>query len=316
MLRNRYMKVVFVFFSLILLLAFVSPAGAANTSEGKVSILDRIERLQDYIAEETYNKAIWFDNFFGDERSEEESLPGTTIKWRNDLIFTENNKPQWERRLHFDVSIPKTEQRFRLFFTSRDVDDIADVNVEDTTDAGYSGDRLKLGYTFIQETLQNFRVNIGWIDAEVRYRYTHSLTDRTKGSFTQSAYWDEGDGVGAVTRIDLEFFPDKKTLIRWSSSGTAEEKTKGYQWDSGLVYFHQLSKRNGVILDASLSGNTNYDYTVDNYHIGMRFRRKFSREWLFYELATEHNWLRESGGVYSPELKFTFRLEIQFGYSQ
>ena len=275
-----------------------------------------LDDLHAYVNNGVYDSAVWFDNFFSEDRSEEESLAGTFIRYRLDFILNEGESLDLKRRLHFDVKLPRAEDKLRLVFTSEKTDELSEIKARDIADSGYRQGSLKLRYNAVEKLLENFSINIGWIDLTLRYRYLHPFNETTSARFTQTGFWDNDDGFGGTTRLDLECWPKKTRLLRWSTSSKYAEETRGLEWASALTYFEQISPRNGLTFNIGLSGITEPESEIDNYNISCSFRRNFYRRWLFYEIRPEYNWPLQEDGIRDSLWRITLRFEIQFAHME
>ncbi|MBN1522626.1 MAG: hypothetical protein JW928_08855 [Candidatus Aureabacteria bacterium] len=272
-----------------------------------------LDRIHDYVEDGVQGSAVWFDNFFGTERSEEESPPETFIRWKGDFVLREGEDFKFKRRFHFDFKLPKLENRFRLILTSEREDDLTEIKPPDIVDADYDSRDLKLRFNAIDLFKKNFHIDVAWLNIKGRFRYTHPLTEKSNARFTQTLFLDEDDGLGETTRFDLEYLMNSTKFVRWSTSGTYSEESSGLDWGSAVVYYQQLSSRNAISFRVGTSGETDPESVITNYNVGFQFRRSFYRRWIFYEIEPEYNWPRHENGSHVPQWKITFRLEVQFG---
>jgi hypothetical protein len=280
-----------------------------------------MDRTHSYVNQRLCEPAAWFDGFFGDPRSFEETPVGTFFRLRNEVRWDETDDYRLRLRLMANISLPRVSDRLRLLvFRDEDLrgefDDDARLEASDT--------RTRLGLRFIarDKTRSRFdvdttlRANLRSLNPVVRarYRYTQPLSDDTQGRFTQVAFWEGQEGFGTTSRLDWEWFIDRRTQLRWTGQGTFSESTDGVDWASSIVGFQQLDARSAIRSELGVSGATRRPrFETDEYFVNFRYRRSFLRRWLFYELQPERAWPRdrESGGR-RGDWRFTVTLEIQF----
>lgn len=286
-----------------------------------------LDRTHDYLARNAIcEPVVWFDSFFGDERFEEESLPTSFVRWRNDFRWDERDGFEYRTQLLSSIHLPKATRKLRLIITGESDENITEIIPEELGEIGGAGrdedNRLDVGlrYTVIEKPKSSFNLQASVrFDfplepfARARYRYTHPLSDRSLARLTQTLFWEREDGFGETTRLDLERLLDERTLLRWANAATFSESTDGVEWGSNLGWFRQFDLKTAVNVDVGAEGETRPDYEVTNYRITARYRRNFYRPWLFYELVPEVYWpLDEDTDERDTVTAFTLRLEVQF----
>ena len=271
-----------------------------------------IDKLHDGFTGNIHKSALWFDRFFGEERTEEEGQPGIFIRWRSDFEWKEGGDVIYRRRIHANFTLPNATEKLRLVFTGEKENNLSDIHIDDTLDAGYEKEKLKFRYNFLDSITKRINIDVGAWTVKLRYRNEYEFYNDKLFRFTQSVFWDDSERFGETTRIDLERRIDDSSLLRWSTSGTYSETSEGLEWGSAVSYFCQISSRNALSFDLSVAGVTEPVSVVQNYRAAIRFRRNFYREWLFYEIEPEIDWPRDDDGNRDSVMAITFRLEVQF----
>lgn len=279
-----------------------------------------LDRSHSYISERLCEPAAWFDGFFGDARSFEETPIGTFIRIRNAAEWDEDGGWSHGLRVRASILLPRVSDRVRLLI-SRDEDLSGELH-DDSSLSDESG-RTRLGLRFIaserSRSQLDFDASIGLgggsLNPEVRsrYRYVYGLTDRTLLRATQSAFWQREDGFGATSRLDWEWLQSRDGLLRWTGQGTASEESDGVDWRSSVVAFRQLDARSALRGEIGVFGYTRPSFEAEEYFVALRYRRQFFRRWLYYELQPQHAWpLDEVTGKRRSDWRFTLTLEVQF----
>lgn len=279
-----------------------------------------LDRSHSYLTQRLCEPAAWFDGFFGDPRSLEETPVGTFFRVRNALQWDETLGWSFATRVRADIELPQVSQRVRLLLT-RDEDISGEFRDDPSADEG--DDRTRLGLRFlVSEDLSSridvdgtVRVSQSGLDPRLRarYRYIQGLTDTTLIRATQSAFWERSEGFGLGSRLDYEWLPQSGRLLRWTGEGVWSEAAQGVDWRTRVVGFQQLDQRTALRMDVGAFGWTRPTFEVEEYFVSLRLRRQFLRRWLYFELQPEHAWPLDFDGVTRRrDWRFTFTLEVQF----
>jgi len=279
-----------------------------------------LDRSHSYLSQRLCEPAAWFDGFFGDPRSFEETPVGTFVRVRNALQWDETEGWGVGLRVRANVLLPRVSERVRLLIT-RDEDVSGEFRDGPTTDD--RDERTRLGLRFIASDQARsqldfdgtVRVTSSGLNPRIRgrYRYVQGLTPSTLGRATQSVFWELDEGLGTTSRLDWEWLPDRDRLVRWTGQGTFSEASDGVDWRTSVTAFRQLNSRSAIRSEVGAFGYTRPSFETEEFFVAFRYRRQFLRNWLFYELQPEYAWpLEEVGGDRRGDWRFTFTLEVQF----
>ncbi len=292
----------------------------------KLAITDSwLDKTHALVSQKLCEPAMWFDNFFGDERSIEEGRPGTYARWRNEIRWSEEENFQYRTSFNASVKLPKASRKLKLIIAGESKDDPSEILRRDPADidgaAATTRERTAIGlrYDVREKPKSKFSISAGLRAklplqplARVRYRYSYPLSELALFRITEAVFWKKWEGFGSATRLDIERLLSTPTLARWSTSGTFSEISSGVDWGTTLSMFYKFNRREAMSLDLGASGVTRPRAIVESYRIGARFRRNFHRPWLFYEFEPEVSWPRNDSGQYESIAAITFRIEIQF----
>ena len=279
-----------------------------------------LDRSHSYLSQRLCEPAAWFDGFFGDPRSFEETTVGTFVRVRNALQWDETEGWSYGVRVRANVLLPRVSERVRLLITR---DDDLSGEFRDGPAAGDSDDQTRLGLRFIaSEQVRSqldfdgtVRVSGASLNPRVRgrYRYVQGLTPETLGRATQTVFWERDEGFGTTSRLDWEWLPSRDRLVRWTGEGTYSQESDGIDWRTSVTGFQQLSPRIAIRSEVGAFGYTSPRFDVEEYFVAFRYRRQFLRQWLFFELQPEHAWpLDFETGERRRDWRFTFTVEVQF----
>ncbi len=279
-----------------------------------------LDRSHSYLNQRLCEPAAWFDGFFGDSRSFEETPVGTFVRVRNALQWDQTEGWSYGLRVRANIMLPALSDRVRLL-VSRDED--VSGEFRDGPAADDADDRTRLGLRFIaSERIRSqldfdgtVRVSGSGLNPRLRarYRYVQGLTPTTLGRATQTVFWERRDGFGTTSRVDWEWLPDRDRLVRWTGQGTVSEASDGVDWRTSVTAFQQLTPRTALRSEVGAFGFTSPSFKTEEYFVAFRYRRQFLRNWLFFELQPEHAWpLDLDTGQRRRDWRFTFTLEVQF----
>lgn len=119
-------------------------------------------------------------------------------------------------------------------------------------------------------------------------------------------------GTVARTRLDWDRPLGKRFVFR---SGTRahwadEDDTIGLR--ERFTLFHELTPDNRMAYEAEVRADDDPEWQVDNYFLQIRYRNRFYKKWLFFELRPRLSWPREND--FGPRWSVLMRFEAIFGY--
>ncbi|MEF1292030.1 hypothetical protein QTO00_19800, partial [Vibrio sp. M260118] len=88
-----------------------------------------------YVNGKLCEPAVWFDNFFVDERVDQDARAGGTVRWSNDFSYVEDEGYKYKTRVKARLHLPKVTKRLKLVFESDDEDDLFNLFPQTSQDA-------------------------------------------------------------------------------------------------------------------------------------------------------------------------------------
>ena len=275
------------------------------------------DESQIYVNSMLCEPAVWFDNFFADDRVFAEGRPGTYVRWRNEFIYDEREGFDYKMGLSFSAELPGLQRRARITFENDEDQELRDITPGSSEDNPSS---LGLQVDVKENVRSKFNVSLNLSPRlRLRYRYTYPATPDIILRFTQEVERDSGIN-GARSLFDFEKLFKQNLLFRSSTQAQFSDEYDGTSWLQAFVLFQRLSQKASLSYESSVTGVTQPEDSITNYRLGVRFRKNFHREWLFYEVAPEVTWpllIDEVAG--NPEVArhsnwlLFFRLEVHFG---
>jgi len=242
---------------------------------------------QVYVNSSFCEPALWFDNFFGNDRVFREGAAGTYIRWRNDFSYDEEESFSFKTDISFSFELPVLEDRLRLTFENDEDETLRDVapgNDQETANT------LGLQLDLAENARSKFNVNVSLSPRiRFRYRYTYPVYETITLRLTQELQREKAIH-SARTLIDFEKLFNNQLFFRSSSEAKLSEVFAGIDWLQAFVLYQRVNKKTSLSYEISANGITEPLTLATNYRAAVRFRKNFHRKWLFYEISPELTW--------------------------
>lgn len=307
------------------------PVGSDDRLDPCLSPEDLGESWLDWLNRRTNrtvcDSAMWFDNFFGDDRAlEEHSQTGGRVSTH--VTWTQRDEFDVQFGFRVRINLPNLDERWYAF-VGRGTRD------EYLTDTSYrSNPGGPLGINQEQELLiglgwtprQNdydriaFRlgVTVAWPPepyAKMIYRHSHYFSEKSQLRWRQTVFWALEDRFGTTTNLDLDRRLSDVLLFRWTNTGTISGVTEGIEWWSTPTLYHTLTSRSALAYAFWINGSTRAPVELEEYGVRIVFRRRIARDWLFLDVGPMVSWpRREVVDVREASWGALIGLEMQFGH--
>jgi hypothetical protein len=277
---------------------------ATSASDDRDAVIDRIRRG---VYRSVCVSANWFDDLFGNAREEQEHEP----VWGRLLVgshWDERDGVEEEIRFRAEVAFPNLERRLHAFIGRSDRGDV----VSDRDNSGAEPpDILSLpdddewlvgmGYNPLRSDRASFDIDLG-ADLEfplntfikTRYRHRHTYGEHTLLNVRHTLFWENDDGLGLTTRVELDRLLGRGSMRRLLTVATLSEATLGVDWLTELSHYFRLSDRRAFALQVGAFGETDHEVIVEDYFLRTIYRQRISRDWLFLDVRPGVAWRRES----------------------
>ncbi len=263
--------------------------------------------------------ALWFDDFFSNDRVFDDGVAGTYIRWRNEFIYDEEENFKFKMGISASLVLPGFQDRLRLTFANENNDDLRDIapgNGEDTRNSfGLQLDLFKNVNTKFNVSI-NLRPRIRF-----RYRVEYPIDEHMRLRLTQEVQ-RENSVASAKTIFDIEHSFLEWLIFRSSTEIKISEDFDGYDWRQAFALFQRVNKKASLFYETSINGISKPRFMDTNYRIAVRYKQNFHRRWLFYEVVPEITWpiTFDDDRVFiekerRSKWQLLFRLEIHFGNS-
>jgi len=318
----------------LLLLAALAVAGPTAAATEITSLEDAfseeaigayLDEYHTYLLAKIKGPTIWFDNFFGDQRVEEDDLPASFVRLRMVAHYTEGEGITFPIRVRANLDLPKVNRRLRLiiFGGNREEDRLRQSNNNfDPNLLGAPRDEsqnLGLRYLIYKNLRDRFDFGGGLnlnspagYNGRMRYERLIQISPLYITRITETGFWDSQVGLGETSRLDFEKTLTPQITGRFSLSGTFSDDKPNFQWGAEINLFRQLSTESALAFDLDAYCDGIHTGKVSLYRTAGRYRRNFLRPWLFFEIEPEMIFPIVDGGGRKTIGLLTTTLEIQF----
>jgi hypothetical protein len=297
----------------------------AQEQPGDETMLARVRRG---LTQTACASSAWLDSLFGDQIRYDEyrSTYGTVSAG---AIWSEYDGFDPRLRFRVRLQLPQWDERISAFAGRVGEEDYISDTEQDfqalpTRTFGNLEDDsvlVGLGYSNPERTGNDFDAGVGVrVDlpldpyARARYEIVRAFGEHYVLTARETVFWQNSEGFGTTTRINLDRAISEELLLRWSNLGKYTEETVGVEWYSQLTLFQRVNPRTGLAWQVQVEGETDNEVDLTRYGARLIMRRQLDPEWLFLELRGGLSWPREKVDEpreASPEIGVA--LEMQFG---
>jgi len=281
-----------------------------------------IEESKEVIYESAVNFANWIDTFFG-RKEELESASYDYLRLVNNLTLRKNESLKYNPRIKAKVHLPQLSETTSLLFSTSRTDSNEGFDSEENendTIAEENDEKLSAALNYqtgsLADSKFDFRVGIdSSFDSFAFIRQSVSLIESKSLAIRNFNYlfWEDQYGFGVSTQLELNHVIDDRNLFRWKYSIRRAERSLGNEWRNKFTLVNQLSADNWMAYELRIKGDTEHEYDVESYRLSIRYRKKTSIDWLFFEIEPEIRYDRTPESIDRELIPgVTFRLEVQF----
>ncbi|MBV1880554.1 MAG: hypothetical protein KUG82_02930 [Pseudomonadales bacterium] len=296
---------------------FLTPCTTKIT--GELSWLDRTHTA---LSRQVCNQAKRFDRFFGDINYETNDAT-SFIRIRNSFIFkrSEDSNFEFAPRIKARIYLPSARQRINLIISDdTENQDSISSSTETTTNSIEEKKNVSTALRWVIPYIKfvkldvdvGARFNNGFTTfVKLRSRKRFQIDERGILTATGTLFWIDHEGFGERTQLDYEQIISKNYLLRWTSAGNFSQSTKGIDYSQRITLYQQFDKHRAMSYYIGMNGSTRPYPLLEEYGLGVRYRKDIHHGWLFLEIEPELFWPSEEDR--DTIWRFTVRLEAQFG---
>ncbi len=282
-------------------------------SEGAEEVFD--EKHQQ-VGEYLVSAATWFDSFFDNSRSEAE-VNKSTARLRLDAGWDKYEDFEFKPRVSLRLHLPGMDNRWNLILSARDDEDF-DVDRHPGGSDRREDDAnvtAALQYFLLQSEKMNISTTAGlsynYMYAGLRYRGSYEYGS-WQGRLTSRFRYYTDDGFESINEYDLERQVSENLLFRTTLDADWYEEKSGLAHGIVFSLFQVLNSDRAILYDIGNSFQTSPSYQHVDIVFRSRYRQRFYRDWLIFEIAPQVSFPKEYNRNFNPGL--IVRLEAEFGY--
>lgn len=279
---------------------------SACFSHGEATTI--IDKTYHYINNTFCQPALWFDDFFVDDRITEDVYAGTMVRWYNDFSASKSEGFHYKTKLTARIHLPKITKKIKLVFEPDVEDSLINLFPDEATEPENS---LGLQYDWVTKERQSLSLKISLKPSiELRYRYIYPLHETLLTRFTQKLY-QRKKTTGSATLLDFDSSINSFLLLRWANFVKIETDDR-VELGSGLTLYQFISARQALNYKMSLTAQEKPHHYISNYHASITYRQNILRKWFYYEIRPQLNWPKALTEDRNTDAKVTLRLEVLF----
>ncbi|MCH9651761.1 MAG: hypothetical protein K0U98_26270 [Deltaproteobacteria bacterium] len=270
---------------------------------------------------------LWLDGLLGGE-PDVANARAVSGRLHITALYSRHEKFEEKIRLRVNYDLPTLERRLSVFLGKEDEEKFIqdrqetfairssffDIDSEDRWLAG-------LGYRPPGKWTQRLDFSVGGelrsapeVFVKGRWRRNLFLGQRSVLRLKETVFWENRDGLGSTTRIDLDHLFGKQQLVRWGNVGTISEESDGFEWRSSLLFYRNLYSGAALAVEGFVRGATEREEKLREYGVRSVFRHTLHRRWLFGEIITGYSWPQEDASRHRRGSALVgVGLELHFG---
>ncbi len=265
-----------------------------------------LDRTREALYQTMWRSAEHVDRWFGSKEDESvyQKVYGSIAPA---LLYTQYNGLRTQMRFNMNFPLPKINNQMNAFIGRFDPNEFITERDEPSgalprTYGPPTEDETLLGIGYHQPDREGGRFDAGAgvrlafpLDPYVKGSYVFEKGRARSGLFSirETLFWQNSDGAGETTRLDLERIYDDHLLVRYTVSGTRSQKSEGVRGYSSVLFLHGLSNRRAVAFEFGLDGQSSAPVPLHDYGFKTAYRQSVLRRWLIMEVRTSLDWPKD-----------------------
>lgn len=281
-----------------------------------------VDHVHDTLSSDIVQLAKRLDNFFGTERSDDESN-NTRIRFYTVTTKYESETASTEGNVKLQLVLPKTQKRLRLVVESDDDDDSEnnDNTKKDTTSK--KQEEKASGKTAVDATTAALRYIVDTagirtsFDAGLRFttkpQIFYKLRFRKNILFSKWVFrpveqikWIQDEGHSSTTDLDFDKRLNSKWLFRVVNNISWDDQEYVLDFVNGTSWYQTISQRMGLSYNLRMNSSNTPEYAVNNYSASIGFRQLLYKKWFFWTISPALDFPRENNFHRTPSISVRF----------
>jgi hypothetical protein len=311
---------------ILLLLALLSPAivlaqensdepAPVESKEQTDGSENAIDRHKEAVDTQIQRASGWVDKFFADPNYEAETAT-SLIRIRPELYYRKEQGAKGRLKVGLKFSLPNLGRKTSLVIGSDDTIDSFGDNTDDS-----EGEPI-IGLQFFGRSSRRWNTSMsvgvkfnefaGYIGPRVRYLAPWGKSKSIR--FTQAVRYQTNGYWNTISRLDFNFVLGDRYYFRQTFDGRwrgERSDDEGFRTRVSSILTHRLQSTAGLQYDFSTIFHTRPDNHVDRYVLSVRYRKRTSRDWLYYEIVPLIAFNHDYDYKFNPGIRL--RVEVFYG---
>lgn len=298
------------------------PASMETPEEEEQTYGEMADDFHESIAEQLSESADWVDSFFQDERVEIEENK-TSLRVRLSTFLEDGEGVDFKARVRLKLRLPRFEDKmYFVVYGDRDDDSTATRSnpLNDLIPDEESDNDLNLGLRYFFRTAREHNISLKAgvrvnefppvVYLGPRFSFTENF-DPWVFRFTQNVTYYTDSKWQARTIMDFERQLTDVFFLRTTAEGAWFEEEDGYYYELKGKLFQTIDADRALEYQWNNYFETRPSHQLDELLLAVKYRQRFWREWLFFEIAPQVAFREEDD--YDPTPGITFAIEGFFG---
>jgi hypothetical protein len=223
------------------------------------------------------------------------------------LLYSQYNGVRAQVRFNMNFPLPEANDRLHAFVGRFDPNEFVTERDEPSgaiprTYGPPTEDQTLLGIGYHQPDRTGSRFDAGTgvrlsvpLDPYIKGSYIFERGQSESGLFSvrETLFWQNSDGIGETTRLDLERIFDRHWLVRYTLSGTRSQMSQGVRGYSSILLLHGMPNRRAFAFEVGIDGQTDALVPLHDYGCKIAYRQGIVRRWLIMEVRTSVDWPKD-----------------------
>lgn len=264
--------------------------------------------LVDYRAQSTVR---WLDDWFGHPDVDEGAR--AAIRVITEMVIDDRGRVTPALRVRARLKLPKISKRLSLVFEDESQDGNRERSIPTINESALALRLLVLNLErLLIETDLGVRSGPD-LFARARFRKSWSVTSDDQISLRQTVRYGIREKLRAINELDYAHAFSERTVgtLFHNLDHQEEDDEEGLFWSRGMLASHMLTADSTISSGLGQEGVTKPSWEDTARFVWVRYRQRFLRDWLFYEVEPRLTQTRERDWDTLPSL--ALRLEVHFG---
>ncbi len=307
--------------------ALAADDAAPPPGESKSKILSTLERTHEIISVQVDELSERIDAFLGGGKTCDYAT-GSTVQAGGSVVFLKDGTVLFNQALRAKINLPKAKERFKLLLETDPEREIREplgpgtrssTETESISQAGSDFTNLSAALQYVMQERRKWQFSLDG-GARVRIPPDPFARLRMKRSFNlgewrfhavETLFWFESSGAGESTHLDVEKIVFGCHLFRSTTDVVWKEQERKFEASENVFLFQELSEKAVLTYSAGVTGETEPDTHVRDYGLGVEYRRRIHKNWLYLTIAPAVTFSKANNFEFAPSIRFGF--DVTFG---